>query len=109
MYQRTKIAVAVTLAVSAMSAFAQTATTEAPLQRVEVTGSRIRAVDLATAQPIQIMSQEQIQKSGLVTVGDILNTLSSSAIARVEERIVRSIWLTKKRSNSTAAWVALAT
>ncbi|QOL49831.1 TonB-dependent receptor domain-containing protein [Massilia litorea] len=78
MHQRTKIAVAVTLAVSAMSAFAQTATTETSLQRVEVTGSRIRAVDLATAQPIQVMSQEQIQKSGLVTVGDILNTLSSS-------------------------------
>jgi len=79
MYQRTKIAVAVTLAVSAMSAFAQTATTEtAPLQRVEVTGSRIRAVDLATAQPVQVMSQEQIQKSGLVTVGDILNTLSAA-------------------------------
>jgi len=69
-----------------MSAFAQTSATpstttttaDAPLQRVEVTGSRIRAVDLATAQPIQVMTQEQIQKSGLVTVGDILNTLSSA-------------------------------
>lgn len=80
MHQRKKIAVAVTLAVSAMSAFAQTTptTTEPSLQRVEVTGSRIRAVDLATAQPVQVMSQEQIQKSGLVTVGDILNTLSSA-------------------------------
>ena len=83
MHQRTKIAVAVTLAVSAMSAFAQTTpttttTSEPSLQRVEVTGSRIRAVDLATAQPVQVMTQEQIQKSGLVTVGDILNTLSSS-------------------------------
>ena len=83
MHQRTKIAVAVTLAVSAMSAFAQTTPTttttgEPSLQRVEVTGSRIRAVDLATAQPVQVMSQEQIQKSGLVTVGDILNTLSSA-------------------------------
>jgi iron complex outermembrane recepter protein len=76
MYQRTKIAVAVTLAVSAMSAFAQA--TDTPLQRVEVTGSRIRAVDLATAQPVQVMSQEQIQKSGLVTVGDILNTMSAA-------------------------------
>ncbi|MEW7850162.1 TonB-dependent receptor [Massilia aurea] len=47
-------------------------------QRVEVTGSRIRQVDLETAQPIQIMSQEQIQKTGLVTVGDILNNLSSA-------------------------------
>ena len=47
-------------------------------QRVEVTGSRIRQVDLETAQPLQIMSQEQIQKSGLVTVGDVLNNLSSA-------------------------------
>ncbi len=50
----------------------------APLQRVEVTGSRIRQVDLETAQPIQILNQEQIQKTGLVTVGDILNNLSSA-------------------------------
>ncbi len=50
----------------------------APLQRVEVTGSRIRQVDLETAQPVQIMSQEQIQRTGLVTVGDILNNLSSA-------------------------------
>jgi iron complex outermembrane receptor protein len=49
-----------------------------PLQRVEVTGSRIRQVDMETAQPIQVMSQEQIQKSGLITVGDILNNLSSA-------------------------------
>jgi len=58
------------------AAYAQT--TEAPLARVEVTGSRIRQVDLETAQPVQVMTQEQIQKSGLVTVGDILNQLSSA-------------------------------
>ncbi|QOY95534.1 TonB-dependent receptor [Massilia sp. UMI-21] len=46
--------------------------------RVEVTGSRIRQVDLETAQPVQILNQEQIQKTGLVTVGDILNNLSSA-------------------------------
>jgi iron complex outermembrane receptor protein len=50
----------------------------APLQRVEVTGSRIRQVDLETAQPVQVMTQEQIQKSGLVTVGDVLNQLASA-------------------------------
>ena len=50
----------------------------APLQRVEVTGSRIRQVDLETAQPIQVMTQAQIQKTGLVTVGDILNNLASA-------------------------------
>ena len=75
MYQRTKIAVAVTLAISSMTAYAQDA---APaLQRVEVTGSRIRQIDLETAQPVMTMNAEQIQKTGLVTVGDILNNLSS--------------------------------
>ena len=58
------------------AAFAQEASQ--PLQRVEVTGSRIRQVDLETAQPVQVMTQEQIQKTGLVTVGDILNQLSSA-------------------------------
>jgi iron complex outermembrane receptor protein len=61
------------------AAYAQDASQNAaPLQRVEVTGSRIRQVDLETAQPVQVMTQEQIQKTGLVTVGDILNNLSSA-------------------------------
>ena len=52
MQQRTKIALAVTLALTSMTAIAQET-----LQRVEVTGSRIRQVDLETAQPVQVMSQ----------------------------------------------------
>jgi len=60
------------------AAYAQEAQNSAPLQRVEVTGSRIRQIDMETAQPIQVMTQEQIQKTGLVTVGDILNQLSSA-------------------------------
>jgi iron complex outermembrane receptor protein len=77
MQERTKIALAVALAVSAMTAGAQAQTAE-PLQRVEVTGSRIRQVDLETAQPVQVITQDQIQKTGLVTVGDILNNLSAA-------------------------------
>ena len=64
------------MALGMTAAYAQEVTQ--PLQRVEVTGSRIRQVDLETAQPIQVMNQEQIQKTGLVTVGDILNNLSSA-------------------------------
>src|SRR5205823_2272910 len=40
--------------------------------------SRICQVDLETAQPDQVMTQEQIQKTGLVTVGDLINNLSSA-------------------------------
>jgi iron complex outermembrane receptor protein len=75
MQQRTKIAIAVALALNAMTGLAQA---QEVVQRVEVTGSRIRQVDLETAQPLQVMTQEQIQKTGLVTVGDILNNLSAA-------------------------------
>jgi iron complex outermembrane receptor protein len=67
------------LAVGMQSAYAQDAApASASMQRVEVTGSRIRQVDLETAQPVQVMTQQQIQATGLVTVGDILNNLSSA-------------------------------
>jgi iron complex outermembrane receptor protein len=73
MRQRTKIALAVAIALQSMTSVAQAQET---LQRVEVTGSRIRQVDLETAQPVQVMTQEQIQKTGLITVGDIVNSMS---------------------------------
>ena len=75
MQQRTKIAMAVAIAMQAMTGFAQA---QDAMQRVEVTGSRIRQVDLETAQPVQVMTQEQIQKTGLVTVGSIINNLSAA-------------------------------
>jgi iron complex outermembrane receptor protein len=69
---------AVAVALQAMTSIAQAQTTAEAPQRVEITGSRIRQVDLETAQPIQVMTQEQIQKTGLVTVGDIINNLSAA-------------------------------
>ena len=74
MHQRTKIAVAVALALNSIAAFAQTEAT----QRIEITGSRIRQVDMETAQPVLKISQAQIQASGLITVGDVLNQMTAS-------------------------------
>ena len=76
MHQRTKIAVAEAMALNSLTAFAQEQA-EAP-QRVEITGSRIRQVDLETAQPVQKITAQQIQATGLVTVGDILNQMTSA-------------------------------
>jgi len=78
MHQRTKIAVAVAMALNSLTAFAQAqAAAEAPT-RVEITGSRIRQVDLETAQPVQKITAQQIQATGLITVGDILNQMTSA-------------------------------
>lgn len=45
-------------------------------ERVEVTGSRIRSIAAETSQPILTVTAEEIAKTGLVTVGDIVNSLS---------------------------------
>jgi iron complex outermembrane receptor protein len=79
MHQRTKIALAVAMALHSLTAFAQAqAEAEAP-QRVEVTGSRIRQVDLETAQPVFKMTSQQIQATGLVNIGDVLNQMTGMA------------------------------
>ncbi|WP_050997977.1 TonB-dependent receptor plug domain-containing protein [Dyella japonica] len=46
------------------------------LETITVTGSRIRSVDVETAQPVITLSQADIQKTGLTNVGDILQNLT---------------------------------
>ncbi|HEX7989470.1 MAG TPA: TonB-dependent receptor [Stenotrophomonas sp.] len=69
------IAIALTPAFASAQEAAAGATT---LDRLEVTGSRIRSVDVETAQPIFTVSSEDIKRSGLVSVGDILQNLTVS-------------------------------
>ncbi|WP_226468999.1 TonB-dependent receptor plug domain-containing protein [Luteimonas panaciterrae] len=55
------------------------------LDRIEVTGSRIRQASIETANPVIVMSREEIQKQGFTSVGDILQnitTTGSPAISR---------------------------
>ena len=51
------------------------------LQAVEVTGSRIKSAEKVTSAPVAIISREQIDKSGVATVGDLLQQLSASGKA----------------------------
>ncbi len=57
---------------------AQEATT---LDRIEVTGSRIRSVDAETSQPVLVLSREDIQKQGVTSVAEVLNRISSAGAA----------------------------
>ena len=47
-------------------------------EEVVVTGTRIRMIDAESTQPVSKITQEDIQRSGLVTVGDIVNQLNSA-------------------------------
>ncbi|GAA5067987.1 TonB-dependent receptor plug domain-containing protein [Lysobacter panacisoli] len=48
------------------------------LDRIEVTGSRIRQVSLETAQPVISLSRADIQKQGFTSVADILQNISAA-------------------------------
>ncbi|KQQ91636.1 TonB-dependent siderophore receptor [Massilia sp. Leaf139] len=84
MHQRTKIAVAVTLAMSAMSAFAQTAepVSAAPaadsMQKVEVTGSRIKRAAAEGSLPITVVTRAQLEDSGQTTLAEFIRTSTFS-------------------------------
>lgn len=81
---RIATAIAAALAMGTLQAAAQepaqaqaVAQSSKQLQAITVTGSRIRSVDLETAQPVFSIDHEQIQKQGFTNVGDILSHISA--------------------------------
>lgn len=74
------------VASNATTAFAQEAgsdtTTTLPgttttLDRVEITGSRIRGADIETQQPILSLSRQNLEQQGFTSVADVLQNLTS--------------------------------
>ena len=57
---------------------AQDATT---LDRIEVTGSRIKRADIETSQPIFTLTRAEIDKQGVTSVADVLQRISSNGAA----------------------------
>src|SRR6478735_6608419 len=51
------------------------------LERVEVTGSRIKQTEKVTSQPVAIITRAQIDQSGATSIGEFLQDLSSSGKA----------------------------
>jgi iron complex outermembrane receptor protein len=87
MKQKTLLAAAIAAAfvMPVLAASAQDAAPTTPdqpktqnLETITVTGSRIRSVDVETAQPVFTMSREEIQKQGYVNVGDILSHITAA-------------------------------
>ena len=75
-------AISLALVISATTtgaAFAQEATTT--LDKVEVTGSRIKRTDVETSQPVFSLTREDIQAQGLTSIGDVIQNLTSNGTA----------------------------
>jgi iron complex outermembrane recepter protein len=76
MYERTSISLALTVAFGLSAGMVQA---QQPTQRIEITGSNIKRVDLETASPVQIIRREDIQRSGANSVKELLDQLVSAS------------------------------
>lgn len=91
MFRNTKISNAVRLAVmfgavgttAAFSATTMAAEEEEAkkVERIEVTGSRIKRTDVENASPILVMDREAIDVSGQISIGDILQKIPAAGAA----------------------------
>jgi iron complex outermembrane receptor protein len=76
------LAVGATAAAGTGVALAQEATTESQqpttLDRIEVTGSRIKRTDIETSQPIFSLSRDEISAQGLTSVGDVIQNITAN-------------------------------
>jgi iron complex outermembrane recepter protein len=82
-FRRTLVAACSCAAVSpvfAQSAAApDAAASAAKMQRVEITGSRIKQIDIESASPIQVISRDDIRKSGVTSVQELLHNMTASS------------------------------
>src|SRR5258706_7324231 len=71
-----KIAVMVGKAFAAVSLLSMSAGVMAQTtERIEISGSRITRTDAETSAPVQVISREDIEKSGLQTIADVIRSL----------------------------------
>ncbi|MFY1079690.1 hypothetical protein, partial [Escherichia coli] len=69
---------AVLAAVFSPAANAQDDAAKSPknLDRIQVTGSAIRSVDVETQQPVLAISRKMIEQQGFTTIADVLQNLT---------------------------------
>ncbi len=86
-HRRTAVSLAVAriVAAGALSSLAtlpamaqQAASDQQPVQRVEITGSNIRRADAELPSPVQVLSSEDLQKSGYTTVAQVLQNITAN-------------------------------
>ena len=75
------LAVGATTVVGMGSALAQDAAPgqePTTLDRIEVTGSRIKRTDIETSQPVFTLNRAEIQAQGLTSIGDVIQNITSN-------------------------------
>ncbi|MBU1310323.1 MAG: TonB-dependent receptor [Gammaproteobacteria bacterium] len=80
-YSTLSIAVLSALALTTPQIQAQDNTADKSVERIEVTGSRIKQTELEGRSPVQILDRDAIDRSGLSSIGDIIQNITASGSA----------------------------
>jgi iron complex outermembrane receptor protein len=78
---RDAVVVALVVAAGTATAQAQEAASTTNLDRISVTGSRIKSTDLETSQPVLSLTRADIDKQGVTSVADILQRVAANGAA----------------------------
>lgn len=71
----------VLIAVPAAAAAQDTASDATALDRVEVTGTRIKKAQVEGQVPVQVVTREDIDRTGLTSIGEVIQALTASGSA----------------------------
>lgn len=75
------LAVAVALCVTALAPLGAAAQSTTNLDAVEVTGTRIKRAEVEGQVPIQTLTRGDIERTGLTSIGEVLQQLTGSGSA----------------------------
>ena len=75
------VALCLLLAAPAVAGAQETPRTTTELDRVEVTGSRIKRAEVAGQVPIQTLTRSEIERTGMNSIGEVLQQLTGSGSA----------------------------
>lgn len=82
MFKKTKVSAAALLVLSGgFSLTSAPALAQEKLERIEITGSAIRRIEADSALPVQVMTKQDIARTGVTSVEGLLQTISSMSSA----------------------------
>jgi iron complex outermembrane receptor protein len=89
-FRYSPVALAVFAALGSVTAAPQVAQAQQSLERVTITGSNIRRTDQETVAPVEIITREQIERTGLATISDVIKTIPSNLGGSYSESFANS-------------------
>lgn len=75
---------------AATAAYAQPGASPGERLRVEVTGSNILRAEIETALPVQVLTREDIERSGSSTVAELMSRVSANIVAQTDATSIGS-------------------